>query len=206
MPSPEPSDLVTSAVERALTKQRQDATTEVEAILDAALRIAERSAPAAPRVVDIIAEAKSSNQAFYRYFNGKDDLMNAVMERGMSRVATYLAHQMSKADDPREQIIAWIRGVMTQVTDRTAARQSAAVTVHVTQLPSGRTPGGSTSALSDLLLDPLVRAGSSTPELDAHIVQEAVMGTMNHHFRMLSTPDEAEIDHLITFCLRGLAI
>ena len=69
---------VQAAVDRALAKQRAEATREVEAILDAALRVAERVTPAAPRVADIVAEAGISNQAFYRYFAGKDDLKDLV--------------------------------------------------------------------------------------------------------------------------------
>jgi AcrR family transcriptional regulator len=204
MTSTEPRDFVVSAVDRALSKQRQEATIEVEAILDAALRCAERTAPAPPRVADIIAEAKTSNQAFYRYFSGKDDLMNAVLERGLNRVASYLEHQMSKETDPCDQIVAWIRGVMTQVTDRTAARQSAAVTLHVGQPATGRRPG--TNALADLLTDPVRRSGSTSPQLDTSVIQEAVMGTMNRHFHQLTAPDETEIDHLTSFCLRGLTM
>src|ERR1700749_2605525 len=85
---------VRAAVDRALAKARDDAAREVEAILDAALRVAERVAPANPRVADIIAEAGSSNQAFYRYFAGKDDLMRSVLERGEARMYSYLEHQV----------------------------------------------------------------------------------------------------------------
>src|SRR6202034_3603881 len=97
-------------------KQRAEATREVEAVLDAALRVAEQVSPAAPRVADIVAEAGISNQAFYRYFGGKDDLMRAVYERGIARLHSYLEHQMAKETDPAAQIEAWIRGVLTQVT------------------------------------------------------------------------------------------
>jgi AcrR family transcriptional regulator len=118
---------VQAAVDRALADRQAEATREVEAILDAALRVAERVSPAAPRVADIVAEAGTSNQAFYRFFASKDDLMRAVYLRGISRLHTYLEHQMGKESEPAKRIEAWIRGVLTQVTDRTAARQSAAI-------------------------------------------------------------------------------
>jgi len=199
-------DSVASAVDRALSKQREEATQEVEAILDAALRIAERSAPAAPRVVDIVAEAKTSNQAFYRYFNGKEDLMNAVMERGLMRVQTYVAHLMEKESDPLEKVAAWIRGILTQVTDETAAKQSAAVSMQLgwrSRHTSGQT---SVSELGSLLIDPIRQAGSETAELDAQVIDEAVMGTLNRHLRQATAPDADACDHLISFCLRGLAL
>jgi AcrR family transcriptional regulator len=194
---------VQAAVDRALAKQRAEATREVEAVLDAALRVAERVAPAAPRVADIVAEAGISNQAFYRYFAGKDDLMRAVYERGTARVRSYLEHQISKETEPARRLEAWIRGVLTQVTDRTAARQSAAI---VRQL--GRQAelddDGLIAAAGSLLVKPAADAGSACPERDAALIDEAVFGVLRRHARRGTAPSEAECDHVVRFCLRGL--
>ena len=84
------SSRVTAAVERALDERQREATEEVERILAAAVRVMERVAPDPPRVSDIVAEAGSSNKAFYRYFAGKDDLILAVMEPAL---ALYLGFQ-----------------------------------------------------------------------------------------------------------------
>src|SRR5271167_803073 len=108
---------VTAAVERALDDRQREATEEVERILAAAVRVTERVSPAAPRVSDIVAEAGSSNKAFYRYFAGKDDLILAVLERGVALVVSYLEHQMAKETDPGEQIARWIEGALAQVAD-----------------------------------------------------------------------------------------
>jgi len=198
----ESPDAITLAVDRALTRHRADATREVEAILDAALRIAERSAPAAPRVADIVTEARTSNQAFYRYFGGKDDLMRAVMDRGVLRVRTYLIHQMEKETDPREQIGAWIRGVLLQAANETAARQSAAISLQLGGLERAGSSG--TDSLRELLVEPIRAAGSTAPDWDATTVHEATIGTMQRHLREVTAPEEAATEHLITFCLRGL--
>lgn len=203
MTTSESRDAITTAVERALTRQREDATREVEAILDATLRIAERSAPAAPRVADIVAEARTSNQAFYRYFNGKNDLMKAVLDRGVLRLRAYLQHQMDKETEPRAQIAAWIRGVLLQVADETAARQSAAINVHLGGTEhAGRS---ATDSLRSLLVEPVRAAGSASPEWDAAALHEAVIGTMQRHFREHTAPDERQTEHLVAFCLRGLS-
>jgi AcrR family transcriptional regulator len=196
---------VQAAVDRALAKQTQEAKRDVESILDAALRVAQRCAPEAPRVADIVAEAGISNQAFYRYFAGKDDLMNAVFERGVQRLGSYLAHQMDKKTDPREQIAAWIRGVLTQVTDQTAANQSAAV---ISQLKRGPHARGTDplTALGHMLVGPMRQAGSHEPELDAEVIQEAVTGSLRRHLTALTAPDQKERDHIVAFCLRGLAV
>lgn len=108
---------VAAAVERALDDQHRAATAEVERILEAAVRVMERVAPEAPRISDIVAEAGSSNKAFYRYFAGKDDLILAVMERGVGIVVSYLEHQMAKEAKPRDKIARWIEGTLAQVAE-----------------------------------------------------------------------------------------
>jgi AcrR family transcriptional regulator len=193
---------VQAAVDRALGKQREDATREVEAILDAALRVAERAAPAAPRVTDIIAEAGTSNQAFYRYFAGKDDLLSAVRQRGTLRLHSYLEHQMAKRATAPGQIEAWIRGVLAQATDLRAARQSAAVNLQIAQgTRSDRADAA--RGLHALLIEPLRAAGSGDPQRDAAAIFEAVFGTLTRHLSQSTAPDRADITHLVAFCLRA---
>jgi len=198
-------DPVEIAVDRALKPLRDDAVRDVEAILDAALKVAERSTPAAPRVADIVSEAGTSNQAFYRYFTGKDDLMQAVMARGLRRVRAYLEHLMSRTTEPQAQVELWIRGLLTQATNQTAARQSAAVSeiLSGSHRPNTRT-GEAAAALLDLLQEPLLRMGSTQVEFDALTIYEATMGTMNRHLSLHTAPSPEECDHLVAFCLHGL--
>ena len=201
-------DPVETAVARALKPMRDDAVRDVEAILDAALKVAEKSTPAAPRVADIVAEAGTSNQAFYRYFTGKDDLMQAVMARGLRRVRAYLEHRMSKSTQAEIQIELWIRGLLTQATNQTAARQGAAVRQILEgslRRPDTRT-AEATKALRDLLLAPLIELGSPRPEFDASVIHEATMGTMSRHLQAQTAPGADECDHLVAFCLHGLRL
>ena len=65
-----------------------------------------------------MAEAGSSNKAFYRYFAGKDELILAVMERGVAMVVL-LQHQMDKETSPQDKIARWIEGTLAQVAKRT---------------------------------------------------------------------------------------
>ncbi len=99
-----------AAVVRALDDRQREATEDVERILAAAVRVMQRVSPDAPRVSDIVAEAGVSNKAFYRYFAGKDELILAVMERGVALVVSYLEHQMAKETTPAGKIARWIRG------------------------------------------------------------------------------------------------
>ena len=183
-PAPQ-SRAVRSAVDRALSKQREDATREVETILDAALRVAERMSPAPPRVADIVAEAATSNQAFYRYFAGKNDLMRAVFERGEQRLRSYLLHQVEKAAEPERQVEAWIRGVLAQVIDRRAARQSAAI---VRQLGDHQDSYALLGDVRALLRAAVQRAGSHRPDLDASVIFEASFGVLRRHVQQGTAP------------------
>lgn len=97
-----------AAVSRALDNRHREASAEVERILSATITVMQRVAPEEARVNDIIAEAGSSKKGFYRYFSSKDELMLAVLERGVTIIVSYLEHQMAKATSPQEQIGCWI--------------------------------------------------------------------------------------------------
>ncbi|MBA2946769.1 helix-turn-helix transcriptional regulator [Streptomyces sp. PSKA28] len=55
----------------------QSARAEVDALLDAGLRLMTEGAPRPPRVADIVAAAGLSNDAFYRAFSGRDALVSS---------------------------------------------------------------------------------------------------------------------------------
>jgi AcrR family transcriptional regulator len=198
---------VTAAVERALDDRQREATEEVERILAAAVRVMERTAPEPPRVSDIVAEAGSSNKAFYRYFAGKDDLILAVMERGVGIVVSYLQHQMAKEAKPQDQVARWIEGTLAQVADphlismsRAAAGQmSAAMNWRVAEREMMR-------PLRDLLMAPIAALGSTDVERDVEAVFGSTAATMRRYVGSAERPDDADIEHLVRFCLHGLGV
>lgn len=192
-----------NAIDRGIARHRAEAEREIEAILDAALRVAERAAPAAPRVTDIIAEAGTSNQTFYRYFGGKDDLLHAVRERGAQRLHDYLRHQMAKADDPAGCVEAWVRGVLAQAMHRRAARQSAAVNLQLASRPGPDDDAG-TAELRSLLVDAVASAGSGDPERDGAALFEMVFGTLRRHLASSTSPGATDADHLVRLALRAI--
>ncbi|ADP83234.1 TetR/AcrR family transcriptional regulator [Pseudofrankia inefficax] len=192
-------DSVRAAVDRALGRAQQDALEEIEQILDAAMRVVERIAPAEPRVADIVAEAGTSNQTFYRYFAGKNELLHAVMERGVVRTRSYLRHQMSKQSEPADQVAAWVEGLLAPLARPDPARPDAALS----RLSVGGNPAGRAvldDQLGELLIAPFAAAGRPHPELDARVVQRAVIGTLARHVGAGTIPDEQECRHLIDFC------
>ena len=128
------------------------------------------------------------------------------MARGLRRVHDYLEHRMSKVDEPTKKIELWIRGILTQATHQTAARQGAAV-AEIFAVTSGgidSTSQEATIALQDLLIAPLTTLGSSDPVRDAALIREASMGTMRNHMNAHTSPSHEDSDHLVAFCLRGI--
>lgn len=196
-----------AAVERALDERQREATEEVERILAAAVRVMERVAPEAPRVSDIVTEAGSSNKAFYRYFAGKDDLILAVMERGVAIVVSYLQHQMAKESRPQDKVARWIEGTLAQVADPHLISMSRAA--------AGQMSAGANSRmvdqemlrpLRDLLTEPVAALGSTDVDRDVDAVFCCSVAAMRRYVGSANRPEPDDIAHLVGFCLRGLGV
>ncbi|CAN5378134.1 hypothetical protein BH11ACT7_BH11ACT7_10430 [soil metagenome] len=189
-----------AAVERALDARQRDAIEDVEKILAAAIRVLERTAPAPPRVSDIVAAAGTSNAAFYRYFAGKGQLILAVMERGVAMTADYQAQLMSGHTDPADMIAAWVAGALDQVGDPRRTARSRAV---LGQFP---TPPDSqiTAPMRDLLMAPLAALRSADPRRDADALFTTVSGAIRRHAAAATQPEAAEVEHLVQFCLAAV--
>jgi AcrR family transcriptional regulator len=189
-----------AAVERALDERHRAAGEEVERILAAAVRVMDRCAPEAPTVTDITVEAGVSRKAFYRYFAGKDDLLLAVLERGVAIIVSYLEHQMAKESDPADQIARWIEGALAQVADPHLISMSRAV---ASQLPEGS--GGADAIMDpmrDLLTAPVTALGGGGHEVDAVFTLTAA--TMRRYVGSAVRPTVDDIAALVRFCLRGV--
>jgi AcrR family transcriptional regulator len=199
------SNRVTAAVERALDDRQREATEEVERILAAAVRVMERVAPEAPRVSDIVAEAGSSNKAFYRYFAGKDDLILAVMERGVAIVVSYLQHQMDKAARPQDKIARWIEGTLAQVAEPDLISKSRAAAGQMSTATNWRTVDQEMMwPLRDLLTEPVAALGSSDVERDVEAVFCCTAATLRRYMSSADRPGPDDIAHVVQFCLNGL--
>lgn len=198
---------MTAAVERALDDRQREATEEVERILAAAVRVMERVAPEPPRVSDIVAEAGSSNKAFYRYFAGKDELILAVMERGVAIVVSYLQHQMAKETAPRDQVARWIEGTLAQVADPHLISMSRAAAGQLTAGTHWRAADQEMMGpLRDLLIEPITELGSDDVDRDVQAVFGCTAATMRRYVGATDQPSQSDIDHLVQFCLRGLGV
>ncbi|HXN58117.1 MAG TPA: helix-turn-helix domain-containing protein, partial [Candidatus Angelobacter sp.] len=175
------SSRVTAAVERALDDRQREATEEVERILAAAVRVMERVAPEEPRVSDIVTEAGSSNKAFYRYFAGKDDLILAVMERGVAIVVSYLQHQLAKESRPQDKVARWIEGTLAQVADPQLISKSRAAAGQMSPANWRAVDQEMMGPLRDLLIEPVTELGSTDVDRDVEAVFCCTAATMRRY-------------------------
>jgi AcrR family transcriptional regulator len=203
---PAPGERAARATERRLESQRRTAAEEVDRILAITLGLIERSAPAMPSVSEIVAAAGISNQTLYRTFGSKDELILAVLERGVLRVADTTRARMAEAADPREQVLVWVRAVLHQVSVVDAAETSRSVLGYLHQ--AGTVEGANQAELlapiSALLLEPVGALGGD--EVDAVCISDLVLGAMRRHLWTKTVPTRAEIDRVATFVLRGLGV
>lgn len=198
------SNRVTAAVERALDGRQREATEEVERILAAAVRVMERVAPEPPRVSDIVTEAGSSNKAFYRYFAGKDDLILAVMERGVGLVVSYLQHQMAKESRPADRVACWIEGALAQVADPHLISMSRAAAGQMSNWQA--TDREMLLPLRNLLTEPVAALGGADIERDVEAVYGCTVAMMRRYVGSADRPGRKDIEHLVKFCLLGLGV
>jgi AcrR family transcriptional regulator len=196
------------AAQRRLGDRPQAALDEVDRILDAGLAVLQRVAPRSPRVTDIVAEAGTSNQTFYRCFASKDELILAIMERGIARLVTYVRHQMDKeaADQPDRRMARWVEAILAQVTNPDAASASLAATAELGRISGQHAAQGMEvlTPLQDLLLEPLAAAGSTDIDRDAAALYEVAFGTMRRFLYAEQRPSKADIAHLVAFSLRAI--
>jgi AcrR family transcriptional regulator len=183
------------------------AHSEVNRILDVTMALLEKSGPALPAVADIVSAAGISNQTLYRTFGSKDELILAVLERGVLRVEELMRDRMANASVPRNQVVAWIRVVLRQVSAVDAAQASRSV---VGYLHAAGTIGAANQVelmrpLTALLEKPLTALGCD-PRLDGDCVSDVVFGRMRRHLWNATAPTPAEVDAVVRFVLRGLGV
>lgn len=200
------STRVTAAVERALDERHREASDEVERILTAAITVMARVTPHAPRVGDIVDEAGSSKKAFYKYFAGKDELLLAIMERGVAIIVSYLEHQMAKETRPRDKVVRWIEGTLAQVADPHLINASRAVVEQMSATARTGPADAIMAPMRDLLIEPVTALGGPAPRRDADAVFQITAATLRSYVGSREQPGADDIDHVVRFCLGGLGV
>jgi AcrR family transcriptional regulator len=201
------NDVAARIAQRTLAKRGADYASEIRRLLDAALEVMRQGGTAyRPRVADIVAAAGLSNEAFYRHFPSKDALIAALLEDGTERLASYVAHQMSKEPTPGGKVRRWVEGVLSQTREEIAATTLAVLWNSGSigeSFGSGRR--SASIPMAALLHEPFAQLGSADPALDASLAAHATLGKIADYLWQRATPSPAEIDHITEFCLRAIA-
>jgi AcrR family transcriptional regulator len=195
------------AVRRRMGPLQADAEQDVRRLLDSALELMQSGSM--PRVADIVRKSGLSNDAFYRYFKTKDDLVAAIVDDGARRLLQLISQRLAKVARPSEQIRVAIRLVLRQATDPKIAVATRNVFGNSTRRASGGGQLGWSrmeAGLADLLTEPLARLGAGDPARDARAAAILIMGMMNHFLWQQGNPTPDDVEHLTDFVLRGAGV
>ncbi len=202
--------LARRAAERAIAGRQAEIAGEIRRIVDCTLVLIERTGTVDPSLREILAETGLSTQAFYRHFRSKDELLLVILDDGRRQLVSYLEHRMAAVDEPRQKVGEWVRGVLAQGTNETAASRTRPFVASEDRLAQAFPAEHAASV--DLLIDQLVtviasmgaRRGDADARADAAAVYELAFGRLRHHLVRGTRPTDHEIDHLVSFSLGGI--
>lgn len=201
------------AVERTLERRRARYASEVTRLVEAALELIESTGELEPRVSEIVARAGLSNQAFYKHFRSKRELLVAVLDAGIERLADHLAERMAERDEPLERVRAWLEGITAQALRDKAAAATRPFALSRERLASAYPDEVAESEvrLTALVRDALGDARAAgvlpfvDPERDAETLYHLAMGWMQSRLRAGDVADPGDAERLVTFALAGLS-
>ena len=165
---------------RTLSVRSEAYADEVRRLVAAGYAVMRRTGTLDPRVQDIVREAGLSNQAFYRHFRGKDELLVAILDDGQRQLLTYLEHRMAGAEPAAARVRAWVAGVMEQARNRAAADNTRPFAINNARL------------------------AARDPKRDADAIYHLAIGCMNDALVARRRPTEDDVAHLEQFVLGGL--
>lgn len=207
--------LARRAVDRTVAERQSEYAREMQRIVDATYRLIARTGNVDPSLRDILRETRLSTQAFYRFFQSKDELLLLLLDDGRRRLLGYLEHRVGKATTAEARVRAWIEGVLAQAADRDAASRTRPFVANQDRLAEAFPAEQQASV--DLLVDQLAaalaglaggtRGGARQVEVrrDAELVYQMVFGILRRHLIERSAPSAAEVDHVVRFVLRAAA-
>jgi AcrR family transcriptional regulator len=201
--------LAQRAVERSVGDLRAEYAEQIERVLEATYDLIERTGNVDPSLRDILRATGLSTQAFYRYFQSKDELLLLLLDDGRRKLLGYLEHRMQRVSMPDERVRAWIEGVLAQAANERAASRTRPFVANQDRLTEAFPVEQQASA--DLLVDQLTKAveaitTSGEPRRDATAIYEVAFGTLHRHLVQKTRPTARETDHLVRFCLRAIGV
>ncbi len=200
------------AAQRALAERYATYLTEVQALIGAARRVMQSSGSVEPRVSEIVREAGLSNQAFYRHFRSKHELLLAVLTDGYEQLVSYLGQRMAAETSALGQIRRWIEGIVIQAAQPEAAEAARIFVVNGVRLADQfpQESNQSVEQIKALLRAAIAEAAAcgelpgADPERDTEALYQLAMGWMQQKILARARPSRADVEHVVRFALRGL--
>jgi AcrR family transcriptional regulator len=174
---------------------------EVRRLLDATYAVMRRTGDLDPRVADIVCEAGLSNQAFYRHFRGKDELLVAVLADGQRRLVDTLRQHMDAVAPGASRVRAWVEVVLSQARRPAAAANTRPFAINGLRL-ADRYPtewGASRDELLAPLRAAIVETGGD-PE-NTTLVYHLAMGAMQDALVRHELPTDADVERVVLAAL-----
>ncbi len=198
-----PSSVATEIAERTVRSRAAASEDEVRRLLDAAYAVLRRSGELEPRVSDVVREAGLSNQAFYRHFRSKDELLLALLDDGQRLLLTTLETRMARAEPGAARVRAWVEGVLEQARRPEAADNTRPFAVNGLRL-ADRFPL-EWSRSRDVLLAPLRReiaALGGDADRGAQAMYHLAFGVMQDALVRRVRPSDGDVEHAVWSALR----
>ena len=200
------------SVERALSRQRAAYAAEAEKLVQAALLLIRERGELEPPVAAIVRRARLSNQAFYRHFRSKHELLVAVLDHGIAVLGDYLVARMAKAAGPGERVRAWIRGMLAQALDTRGAEATRPFVLARSQLARHypEEVARSEQRLAALVQGAIAEAKQAgelphaDPAADAEALYHLAMGWLEARLSEGAVAPPAQAARLEEFALAGL--
>jgi AcrR family transcriptional regulator len=212
VPEPRRAPALLRSVDRALSRRRAAYTAEAERLVEAALLLIRERGELEPPVAAIVRRARLSNQAFYRHFRSKHELLVAVLDHGIEVLAAYLRERMAKEAAPSERVRAWLRGMLAQALDARGAEATRPFALARSQLARHYPAevARSEQRLSALVRDAIEAAKAAgelpdaDPAADAEALYHLAMGWLEARLAEGRTPSRREAARLEAFAMAGL--
>jgi AcrR family transcriptional regulator len=201
---PEGPSLAEQAARRSTAELVAARADESQRLMDAGTDVMVRvGLDGRPTVAEIVREAGLSNQAFYRHFKSKDDLVAAIVDAGARRLAGYVEHRMRAFDDPEDQIRAWVAAVLSQATDPKVAEPTRAVTWNRNTLAADRESAArrAESLVWAQLEGPLGALGCDEPRQVAYLIGKTVFGVLAEALWADEPASDDELAFVADFCI-----
>ena len=201
------------ALQRSLADARERSVERLAGLIDAARQLATEMGSADFTVQQVVRRAGQSLKSFYKYFEGKDDLLLALIEEDSLIGAAALGELVDESTDPLERLSAFVRSLVIfgSVGDRGYVQVLLRERARLDQADNQRMAAALApfmDLLEGLLVEAadagLVRAGD--PGRDALMIFNLVMASI--HAQVLTDDDlagEAAADYVWDFCRVGVS-